>query len=185
MDYKYIEQLLERYWECKTSTEEESILRAFFSQKDIPAPLAHYKALFVYEKQQAKVELGSDFDKRLLEAAGINEEQPESPKVVKAEKVTLAIRLRPLYRAAAAVAIVTLLGTAAQHSFSVTSNSEEAAWDYNQSAYKDSYQDPQKAYEAGMKALQLFKEGPQTAVVDSTARSKITEQSCETSNQNK
>ena len=37
MDYKYINQLLERYWNCETSLEEEGILRAFFSQKDVPA----------------------------------------------------------------------------------------------------------------------------------------------------
>ena len=30
MDYKYIEQLLERYWNCETSLEEEQILRSFF-----------------------------------------------------------------------------------------------------------------------------------------------------------
>jgi hypothetical protein len=32
MDYKYIEQLMERYWNAETSMEEESILRSFFSQ---------------------------------------------------------------------------------------------------------------------------------------------------------
>ncbi|MBQ4446467.1 MAG: pyruvate ferredoxin oxidoreductase, partial [Prevotella sp.] len=32
MDYKYIEQLLERYWQGMTTLEEERILRAFFSQ---------------------------------------------------------------------------------------------------------------------------------------------------------
>lgn len=36
MDYKYINQLLERYWRCETSLEEEDILRSFFSQKDVP-----------------------------------------------------------------------------------------------------------------------------------------------------
>ena len=39
MDYKYIEQLLERYWNCETSLEEEAILRMFFSQDDIPAEI--------------------------------------------------------------------------------------------------------------------------------------------------
>ena len=29
MDYKYINQLLERYWNCETSLEEEGILRAY------------------------------------------------------------------------------------------------------------------------------------------------------------
>ena len=36
MDYKYINQLLERYWECKTTLEEEQILRSFFSQLCVP-----------------------------------------------------------------------------------------------------------------------------------------------------
>ena len=39
MDYKYIEQLLERYWQCETSLEEEQILQAFFRQEDIPVHL--------------------------------------------------------------------------------------------------------------------------------------------------
>ena len=49
MDYKYIKQLLERYWNCETSLEEEDILRTFFSQEDIPSELESYKALFTYE----------------------------------------------------------------------------------------------------------------------------------------
>lgn len=168
MDYKYIEQLLERYWECQTSPEEEQILKAFFSQPNIPKKLAHYKGLFVYETEQARISLGDDFDRRMLQAIG--SEQPSNPelKVVKVEHITLMRRLRPLYHAAAAVAIVTLLGTAAQHSFQPdSSTADPAGWDYNQSAYKDSYQDPQKAYEEGMKALDLFKQGPKTAVADS------------------
>ena len=164
MDYKYIQQLLERYWECQTSIEEEEILRAFFSQKEIPAELARYKSLFVYEAQQAQQHLGSDFDERVLAAIG---EEPAPAKVVPVRRISRMRRLRPLYRAAAAVAIVTLLGTAAQHSFTSSSTSAPAGWDYNQSAYKDSYQDPQKAYEASMKTLEMFKQGAQTAVNDS------------------
>lgn len=172
MDYKYIEQLLERYWECLTSKEEEDILRTFFSQKEIPAGLQRYKDLFVYQQHEAEVGLDEAFDRRVLAAIGEADEQPaaETPRVVKAEKITLMRRLRPLYRAAAAVAIVTLLGTAAQHSFTESGTADNGGWDYNQSAYRDSYQDPQKAYEAGMEALEMFKEGPKTAVADSAAR---------------
>lgn len=166
MDYKYIEQLLARYWDCSTSPEEESILKAFFSQKEVPEKLAKYKPLFEYEHQESKIHLDEDFDRRVLAAVGETEETPVAqPKVVKIAHVGWMRRLRPLYRAAAAVAIVTVLGTAAQHSFTQR-NDTPAGWDYNQQAYKDSYDDPQKAYEAGMKALEMFKEGPQTAVVD-------------------
>lgn len=52
MDYKYIEQLLERYWQCETSLEEESELRAFFSKGEIPAHLLQYRDLFVYQQVQ-------------------------------------------------------------------------------------------------------------------------------------
>lgn len=172
MDYKYIQQLLDRYWACETSAQEEDILKAFFSQERVPAELARYKSLFVYEQQQAHQHLGADFDSKVLAAIGQPEAQTTTEvKQVKAEHITLVRRLRPLYRAAAAVAIITLLGTAAQRSFT-SSNSNPAGWDYNQSAYKDSYQDPQKAYEASMQTLQMFKEGAQTAINDSASHNK-------------
>ena len=39
MDSNYIEQLLERYWQCETSVEEEAQLRSFFRDEDVPAHL--------------------------------------------------------------------------------------------------------------------------------------------------
>ena len=116
MDYKYIEQLLERYWECKTTLQEEAILKAFFSQEDVPAELQQYKALFTYELQKEKT-LGDDFDARILEKI-----QPT------AKTVTLTSRLMPLFKAAAIVAIVLTLGNAAQ-----------APWNYGWEDPKDAY----------------------------------------------
>lgn len=113
MDYKYIEQLMERYFQCETSLEEERILRTFFSQKDVPVALLPYRDLFVYEQSETKdVCLGDDFDKRMMEL--INEQEKEQPKVVKARVITMTQRLRPLYRAAAVVGIILSLGLAAQ-----------------------------------------------------------------------
>lgn len=113
MDYKYIEQLLERYFECMTSLEEEQILRAFFAQENVPMHLLAYRELFA-EQTFGKMtdSLGADFDQRILDIIG--EEQAEEPKRVKARKVSLNHRLRPLYKAAACVAIVLALGQAAQ-----------------------------------------------------------------------
>lgn len=65
MDYKYIEQLLERYWHCETSLQEEKILRTFFSQKNVPVGLVSYKDLFIYEhSEKDTVKLNDDFDKK-------------------------------------------------------------------------------------------------------------------------
>lgn len=93
MDYKYIEQLLERYWNCETSVEEEQILRIFFQQKELPAHLRRYRSLFTYQKEAGEMKLGEDFDKRVLA-------EIERP-VVKARRLTLHTRFMPLFKAAA------------------------------------------------------------------------------------
>ncbi len=117
MDSKYIEQLLERYWQCDTSLEEEARLRAFFSGNDVPGHLLRYKDLFVYQQLQQEVRLGEDFDARVLS-------EVEVP-VVKAKRMTLTARFMPLFKAAAVVAVVLFLGNVMQHSF--FSDMEEVA----------------------------------------------------------
>ena len=127
MDYKYINQLLERYWNCETSLEEEGILRAFFSQKDVPAELRQYQPLFAYQQLEAKEKhLGADFDNRLL--AMIEEDEPIK---VKARTITLTQRLKPLFKAAAVVAIFLTLGNAAQESFQTQQPSTTGVAGYN------------------------------------------------------
>ena len=118
MDYKYIEQLLERYWEGETTLQEEAILRTFFSQQDMPDHLRKFQPLFSMEKEES---LGDDFDARILDSIG---EETES----KAKIVTLASRLKPLFKAAAIVAILLTIGNAAQ-----------APWNYG-------WDDPQDEY---------------------------------------
>ena len=118
MDYKYIEQLIERYWACETTLQEEAILRAFFSQSDVPESLRKYQVLFTYE-QEKEEPLGDDFDVRMLEQIGM---------IPKAKTVTLKRRLMPLFRAAAIVAIVLTLGNAAQ-----------APWEWGWDDPKDAY----------------------------------------------
>lgn len=128
MDYKYIEQLLERYWQCETTLQEEAILRTFFSQDDVPAELEQYKALFA--AQQHEEILGDDFDARILAMVG-QEAEP------KAKVVTITSRLMPLFRAAAVVAIILTLGNAAQ-----------APWDRGWDDPKDAYAKFQQMHEA-------------------------------------
>lgn len=152
MDYKYIEQLLERYWACETSVEEEQILRAFFRQKEVPAHLLPYKSLFAYEDAVADLHLGEDFDERILA-------QVERPSV-KARRLPMRRRMMPLFKAAAVVAVMLSLGTVAQHSFDRSRQT-----DYNYDAYQDTYTDPQSAYGTVSEALQIVSESFQKSQV--------------------
>lgn len=146
MDCKYIEQLLEQYWQCETSIEEESELRSFFLHEEVPAHLLCYKDLFVYQQVQQEVGLSADFDTRLLA-------QIEIP-VVKAKRLTLTKRFMPLFKAAAVVAIMLSLGNVVQHTFFAGE-----PLDYNYDTYRDTYDDPEVAYKEVSSALMMLSEG--------------------------
>jgi len=109
MDCKQIEQLLNRYWRCETSLEEEAELRTFFNEGNVPQHLLRYKDLFVYQQVEQQVCLGKDFDARVLA-------EVEAP-VVRAKRLTLTFRLMPLFKAVAVLTIIFSLGNVAQHSF--------------------------------------------------------------------
>ena len=102
MDYTYIEQLLERYWEAETSVEEEQVLRAFYAQNDVPMHLQPYRMLFLHAQQTKQTPLSAEFDERIMAAI---QEPP-----VKAVAVTFRTRFSGLYRAVAIVAVICLLG---------------------------------------------------------------------------
>lgn len=123
MNYKYIEQLLERYWECQTTLEEEAILRTFFAQADIPASLLPYRDLFLAEEEMAGERLSDDFDQRILEQIGVETEERKrasSALTAHLSPITPYMRLRPFLRAAAVVAVVLTIGMAAQQGFQHT-----------------------------------------------------------------
>lgn len=160
MDYKYIEQLMERYWRCETSLAEEEILRAFFSQDDVPQHLRPFAPLFRYSRgEQRRQALGDDFDSRIL---AMTEQRPAP---VKARTVTMGSRLMPLFKAAAVVAIVVTIGNAARFS----AGGGKATDDINYAGYKDTYTDPAVAYDEVENALQLVSEGISSATAADTA----------------
>ena len=130
MDYKYINQLLECYWQCDTTLQEEAILRAFFSQDDVPAELQQYKALFTIQQEKEQA-LGRDFDARILSMVGQQEPKQQ------ARVVSFTQRLMPLFRAAAVVAIILTIGNAAQ-----------APWDRGWDDPKDAYARFQQLHQA-------------------------------------
>ena len=122
MDYKYIEQLLERYWACETSLKEEQILRTFFQQGDVPAHLMAYKAVFDVQQEQAEASLSEDFDARMLQMV-------DEQSTVNSQPLTgWRRRLRPLYQAAGLVALILTIGMAAQQSFDGSEKTEQTQY---------------------------------------------------------
>jgi len=138
MDYKYIEQLMDRYFEAETTLKEEQILKAFFeqSEEELPENLRAYRELFTSFEQDEM--LGDDFDERMLQMI---EEKPQ----VKARTISMSERFRPLMRAAAVVAILITLTTALNQSFK-----EDKVWT-DQSDYALKYEatgdEPAMAYD--------------------------------------
>lgn len=115
MNYQYIEQLIERYFQAETSPMEESILQAFFRQNELPEALRCYAPLFAYEdEQRQQTPLGADFDRRLLDR--IEAQNSDIHLRVRAKNKRTEHRLSPLWRAAAAIAIVVVLIGAAHQS---------------------------------------------------------------------
>lgn len=64
--------------------------------------------------------------------------------------------MKPLFKAAAIVAIIITLGNAAQLSFKDNSATSE---DINYAGYKDTFNDPEMAYDKVHNALELVSEG--------------------------
>ena len=135
MDYKYIEQLLERYWACETSLQEEQILRTFFQQAEVPAHLMPYKAVFDVQQEQAEPTLGEDFDAKMMELLSGQGEVLPFEGVVKALPFGGAGRgaswrrsWRPFYQAAGLVALILTIGMAAQRSFNGSEEPPQAQY---------------------------------------------------------
>jgi len=55
MTSEQIKQLLEKYWVCDASLEEEFALKTFFSGDDIPEELKKYQPLFLWKTRQLQL----------------------------------------------------------------------------------------------------------------------------------
>ena len=153
MDYKYIHQLVERYFAAETTLAEEQILKTFFSQPadDIPAELRCYTDLFAALTPDAT--LGTDFEERMLDLT-VRSEQPRTL-TVKARRVGWSHRLAPIARAAAIVGVVLTVGNAMN---SAIEHAVPPTDEINYARYSDTYDDPAVAFSTVEGALQLVSE---------------------------
>ena len=100
MDSKQIHSLLEKYWNCETSLQDEKDLQDFFSYGDVPEEFQPYIPLFSYVKDEQSVTLSDGFNDRLQQALELE-----------GKKRYITIRIfRPLFRAAVSVLLVIGVG---------------------------------------------------------------------------
>jgi len=139
MDSKHIEHLLEKYWACETSLEEEIEIKNFFNQEEIPEHLQQHAPLFKYLKEEStNPTLDEAFDQEILQALEPNKA---------GKQVKMETWYEP-YLKVAAVLVVILVASFALTRFL---NQQE-----EQALLADTYENPEDAFEETKKALLLI-----------------------------
>lgn len=139
MDSKQIEQLLEKYWSCETSLEEEQYLRDFFKTETVPENLKETAELFRYFEQQKKQQLSdTSFDHTVVKEIKAN--------TPRAKGVNLYYNFA---RIAAGVAVLAAATYFIRQEIRKSYPKEVA----------DTYSDPKLAFEETKKALMMISKG--------------------------
>jgi hypothetical protein len=136
MDSKHIELLLEKYWNCETSLEEEKELRDYFGGAGIPDQLKETSELFRYFEAEKKKSLSESFDEHVTKQI----HQRQGGKIIK------MFGLVQLSRIAAGLLVV----VAATYFIR-----QEVRKAYPQPV-EDTYSDPKIAFEETKKALMMI-----------------------------
>ena len=136
MDYKTIKKILDKYWEGETSLQEEQLLKDYFNSNQVAKELESFRPLFVYYKKE--------------------QEKTSTQSFEKLKKKPVVHRLVPTWLvAAASIVLVLAVGT---FCYLNQSNSNTAIFAVDETT-KDTYEDPQKAYEEAKAALMLISKG--------------------------
>lgn len=136
MDSNTIDQLLEKYWACETSLEEEKQLRDFFRGAVIPESMKEAAELFRFFEEEKVKSLNDNFEpavtKRLLQRRG--------------GKVITMVSFTNIARIAAGILVVVVATYFIR---------QEVRKSYPKEL-QDTYTDPQIAFEETKKALMII-----------------------------
>lgn len=136
---EYIRTLLDKYWECQTSVEEEKTLQDFFSGDAIPEDLESYIPIFAYRSEAQQQGVSDGFEAQLSEKL-------DALKTEDKKYVTIRIFL-PALRVAASIALIIGIGFAI---YKTATNSDPY--------FAETYNDPKAAIEDATFALDKLAE---------------------------
>ncbi|HLF33406.1 MAG TPA: hypothetical protein VI583_04185 [Cyclobacteriaceae bacterium] len=127
MDYEEIKILIDKYWRCESTLEEEKMLRDYFLKEHVPSELIPYAGLFKYYGSVSGLETKKIFSPHF------GGRQAEVLQPVK----TRNIRLAWYYRVAAAVLLILVLFVINEQVGKIKQESVAIV--------KDTFQDPEEA----------------------------------------
>jgi len=136
MDSKKIEELLQRYWDCETSLEEEQQLQEYFRSENVSDQWKDTAMLFHYFEQQKNKSVNPQFDRTVID-------QLKKPK----GKVTNLVQTSLKIAAGVAVLVVAVFFVRQE----IRKNDTVAM--------EDTFDDPKKALEETKKALLMISKG--------------------------
>ncbi|MBX2962183.1 MAG: hypothetical protein KF687_06700 [Cyclobacteriaceae bacterium] len=140
MDSRKLEELLQKYWNCESSLEEEEQLREYFRGENIPDALSEMARLFRYFDEQRARTTDVEFDPTM----------PLQLKTKHSDKKGKIVKLfYNTMRIAAGVAVLLA---------AVYFVRQEVRND-NTIAVEDTFDDPQKAFEETKRALLMISKG--------------------------
>ena len=139
MDSKEIGQLLEKYWNCETSLEEEQVLRSYFNGPTVPDQLKDAAELFRFFENERQRSLTAEFDHDMMRSVKKTEQKT---------KVISMVRWVQVARIAAGVLVVVAAGYFVRNE--VMKSKEQSQ------AITDTFSDPKDALEETKKALMLI-----------------------------
>ena len=138
MDSKEIGQLLEKYWNCETSLEDEQILRSYFSGPDVPDQMKDAAELFRFFESERKRSLDGAFDHAFMRSV---------KKTERTAKVVSMVRWVQVARIAAGVLVMVAATYFVRN---------EVMKSKEQADVVDTFSDPKDALEETKKALMLI-----------------------------
>ena len=138
MDSKRLEILLNRYWSCVSSLEEEKELRDYFNNNEVDEDMVEIGTLFRYYQSEKKIEkLDGSFDSSVTEK-------------IKKIKVSRKPKLRKLVYNYLKVAATVLIVITASYFYRQSLAPEKRP------ELLGTFEDPKEAYEETKKALMLI-----------------------------
>lgn len=141
MDFEKIDKLLEKYWNCETSLEEEQQLQEYFREASVPESLKDTANLFRYFEEQKKHNIkDSSFNKEVSRKIAMTKGRPNSV-------------LFNTMRIAAGIAVLVVAVWLVRMEVRESASTEMG----------DTYDDPRMAFEETKKALMMISKSFSTA----------------------